>query len=130
LSFKKISIYSKQMANLEVKTEKYNVVANDSVFTYKGENLAIEFNNSMSVRSKINFIFSKNPEKEQKIEARPAPDSDYLDITIYNAVGVGGTTEPLKIAEDVVNKKIMYISLSFQQFSDSFLINYTVFENK
>jgi hypothetical protein len=119
------------MANIKTTTENYFVVANGSVFTFKKEILTLEFsNNAGNTNFKINLIFSTNPEKGKKIESMVPESKEYLDINIYNAEGTGGTTEPLQITNDETTGKNMYLSFSFQQFTDYFVVNYTVFEKK
>ncbi len=117
------------MANIKSETENYYIIANGSVLTFKGEILSIEFSNCSNEPLKINFIFSNNPEKSGKIEARPSEDGS-LNVTTYNASGISGTAEPLLIARSPKTLKEIYLSFSFQQVRDSFTLHYTIFEQK
>lgn len=110
-------------------TETYNIIAAESVFTFKKEILSINFTNGIGELLRINFNFLSDIQKENKIESRPSTDLSSLDITVFNAEGIGGTSEPLKIAESANNKE-MFISFSFNKFTESFLVQYTIFEEK
>ncbi len=119
------------MANIKTTTENYFIVADGSVFTFKKEKLIIEFsNNAGNINFKIHLFFLTNTDKGQQIESRVPEDREHLDVTVYNAAGTGGTTTPLQITSDNDTKKNMYLSFSFQQFTESFLVNFTIFEDK
>jgi hypothetical protein len=118
------------MANISVATESCVVVADGSVITSKKEILTVDFSNSAGTLLKIKFGFLDDPEKQQLIETKVSPDASYLSVTIFNAVGLGGTTEPLQVASDDETNKKLFLSLAFQQISESYVLHYTIFEQK
>jgi hypothetical protein len=117
------------MGITEIKTENYNIIGNGSVFTFKSEPLKIKINTGVSAEDlSFEIIFLDNPEKNNSIDFEIINENkpqSFLKIKIFNVKSFGSTVEPLSVAEE--NGKKIYLSLSFNKHSDSFLCSYTFF---
>lgn len=128
------------MTTIKQNTPNHNIVASGSIFTFKSEPLKVEFDfeselkNSVSSSQKLTIEFNlvTDTDKGRSIESEPATDTsgEFLKIKIYNAEGVGGSSEPIPIYKDDTTGKITHLSFSFQGFSDSYLFIYTIFQDK
>lgn len=108
-------------------TTTQDIIDSGTLFTFKREPLLIETKTDL----KFQFNFITNLDKGNKIETELGEDGKYLKILIFNAKGIGSTTEPLLVAQDDrdQNKKTL-LSFGFSESGDSFLFHYTVFQTK
>ncbi len=110
----------------QITTTTKNIIDSGSVFTFKSELLRIKSTDKIEME----FNFLKDPDQKQKISTEIGEEGKYLKVLIYNAKGIGATTEPLLVGHSDDNKKNIYLSLSFQESTESYLCNYTIFEDK
>lgn len=111
---------------IQKSTTTKNIIESGSVFTFKREPLRIKFNEELD----LEFNFITDQEKGNKIETEVGKDGKYLKIILYNAKGIGSTTEPLFIAQDDKNNKQTHLSFAFSESGDSFLCHYTIFQTR
>lgn len=114
------------MSLISVTSENYNIIANDTVFSFKNEILKVVFTNTTKDSFVFNINFVDDSLKGQEIKTSPNQMGTELDVIVYNAQANGWTTSPLKILEAAET----YIHIYFQKTTDSYLVHYTVFEHK
>lgn len=120
-------------------TIKYNIVSSGSVFMVDENPLIITFSDNEMLGDGTEFVLNVNftelEEKGQIIEVESVKNNDEtkpsFNVFVYNAKNTpGGTPEPLVIAENTQTQKKILMSISFQGFEKSRLINYTFFVEK
>ena len=118
-------------------TDKYEIVATSSVFTYKEEplNLKYKFTNTNAAGAvedntfTLTIAFKTSPTEGNKIETE-AGAGNHINLFIYNAIGQGGMSEPLSIARETRTDKQLFISVAFQQYGTSYLCSFTIFQER
>lgn len=128
------------MATIKQQSGDYDIVASGSLFTFQSKPLSIEFTDDPALTAALSRVevenlnlqihFLQDPEQDGVIKSEIIT-LNTIRISIYSTkILAGGTSSPLKIAENKKNTKKMFISISFQKISDSYLCHYTVFINK
>ncbi len=129
------------MANIRKSTTNYYIIADGTALLPSGEQtLTVEFNLSPDFTSPntgnsedqitVNISFSDNPDMGQQIIAASNDETKEMDVTVYNAKGIGGTSRPILIGTDNTTKQESYIGLTFAQYDNTYSVSYIVFLSK